>query len=289
VKETSRWLSSRAHVSHLKSIIIIYSDTRSIFQVLAPRCLVASNGPGKIQFKHSKVKAANFSFTRGQNLLKTYYVTPKQDAGKNKHGAFCFCSRCGVHILFARTQNSRTVEINVQCLSGKHTKVKLVSKKDSLAGETVAEQGQWDEQLNSISEDAGDWTSFPRRADELSLPSIKSRGTSFDTHYSRYTSPARLLTEDDHEISFFTESSDLIEDSASNAGVPVSAGLMKRNPITLAPVTKPGTRARDITSPQFREQMRSYMKKHISSSATASTVTSSSSSAALGNDDSETS
>lgn len=241
---------------------------------------MASDGPGKIKYRHTKVKAANFAFRKGQDLLKTYYVTPKRANG-NKHGAHAFCSRCGVHILFARTQNSRTIEINIECLSDSSQKAKVVSDMDSLTSQTIAEHGQWDDQLNRISEEK--MFIFPNPSDVVSANSDWRLPQRTDDTSSVHSPPGRLMTMAmGHEDSFFTEPSEIrTNDDASSHSIAQSltSNPTKRNPITLAPVSKPGTPQRDFTSPQFREQMRSYMKRHIapsSSSATTSTAASTS-------------
>lgn len=122
------------------------------FEVLAPRTLVASNGPGKIQYQHTYVRTTNFRVTSGHEWLKTYYVY----SGPTKKGAHGFCERCGVHVLYAPSRNSPMLSINVNCIKpgsdGRPTKVKLSEKIDGIADGFPAD-GQWDvsDQMSTIS------------------------------------------------------------------------------------------------------------------------------------------
>uniref|UniRef100_A0A7S0XLD0 CENP-V/GFA domain-containing protein n=1 Tax=Pseudo-nitzschia delicatissima TaxID=44447 RepID=A0A7S0XLD0_9STRA len=123
------------------------------FTVMAPSVMHARDGPGKIQFRHVSVKAANFQVYAGFDNLKTYYVAYRDSDDK---GAHAFCERCGVHVLFAPSKASPNVCINVRCFrDDKNRKIKLTSKKDNIsAGIPVA--GQFDnvnsDQLSTISE-----------------------------------------------------------------------------------------------------------------------------------------
>lgn len=144
------------------------------FQVLAPRRLIAREGPGKIQYKHTQIDAANFRVVAGHECLKTYYVF-RNNARK---GAHAFCERCGVHILYAPSKRTPRLNINVNCFEGNGiSKIKVESKKDNIS-EGFAADGQWDtsDHLSTISEvtqpfhfqvrhmhsDSNDWKTYQR-------------------------------------------------------------------------------------------------------------------------------
>jgi hypothetical protein len=142
------------------------------FQFLAPRLLSASEGPGKIQYRHSQINAINFRIYAGHECLKTYYVY-RNNARK---GAHAFCERCGVHILYAPSKRTPLLNINVNCLEGNGvSKVRILSTEHAIS-EGFPADGQWDvsDQLSTISEvtqpfhfqlshmraDSGDWNSY---------------------------------------------------------------------------------------------------------------------------------
>jgi len=124
------------------------------FTVLAPRVLTAQDGPGKIQFRHTQVKASNFRVYAGFDSLKTYYVAYRDSGNK---GAHAFCERCGVHVLYAPSKSTPYVSINVRCLrSDESVKIKLTSKKDGIS-DGIPIAGQFEnasnsDQLSTISE-----------------------------------------------------------------------------------------------------------------------------------------
>ena len=123
------------------------------FTVLAPRCLAAQDGPGKIQFQHTEVRTSNFRVYAGHECLKTYYVVYR-DSGKK--GAHAFCERCGVHVLYAPSKQGKNLFINVRCLDDDgDRKVKIKSKKSSIS-DGIPAAGQFDhinsDQLSTISE-----------------------------------------------------------------------------------------------------------------------------------------
>jgi hypothetical protein len=123
------------------------------FTVLAPRCLAAQDGPGKIQFQHTEVRTSNFRVYAGHECLKTYYVVYR-DSGKK--GAHAFCERCGVHILYAPSKQGKNLFINVRCLDDDgDRKVKLKSKKSGIS-DGIPAAGQFDDinsdHLSTISE-----------------------------------------------------------------------------------------------------------------------------------------
>jgi hypothetical protein len=123
------------------------------FTVLAPCCLAAQDGPGKIQFQHTEVRTSNFRVYAGHECLKTYYVVYR-DSGKK--GAHAFCERCGVHVLYAPSKQGKNLFINVRCLDDDgDRKVKLTSKKSGIS-DGIPAAGQFDninsDQLSTISE-----------------------------------------------------------------------------------------------------------------------------------------
>ncbi|MGK3748511.1 MAG: hypothetical protein ACI8RD_000803, partial [Bacillariaceae sp.] len=123
------------------------------FTVLAPRCLAAQDGPGKIQFQHTEVRTSNFRVYAGHECLKTYYVVYR-DSGKK--GAHAFCERCGVHVLYAPSKQGKNLFINVRCLDDDgDRKVKLTSSKSGIS-DGIPTAGQFDninsDQLSTISE-----------------------------------------------------------------------------------------------------------------------------------------
>jgi hypothetical protein len=146
------------------------------FEVLAPRTLLASNGPGKIQYQHAYVRTTNFRVYAGHECMRTYYVYCVQHThnhhphtidggGGTRKAAHGFCERCGVHVLYAPSRNSPMLGINVNCLQmgvgggdggaiGKNaTRVKLSDRVDGIA-DGYPSDGQWDtsDQLSTISE-----------------------------------------------------------------------------------------------------------------------------------------
>lgn len=123
------------------------------FTVLAPSVLTAHDGPGKIQFRHTQVRASNFRIYAGYENLKTYYVVYR-DSGKK--GAHAFCERCGVHVLYAPSKTTPYLSINVRCLrADEGRKIKLKSKKESIS-DGIPLAGQFDyvnsDHLSTISE-----------------------------------------------------------------------------------------------------------------------------------------
>lgn len=124
------------------------------FTVLAPRVLTAQDGPGKIQFRHTQVRASNFRIYAGFENLKTYYVFYHSSGNK---GAHAFCERCGVQVLYAPSKSTPNLSINVRCLRDEDTrKIKLTSKQDGIS-EGIPVAGQFDnlnfsDQLSTISE-----------------------------------------------------------------------------------------------------------------------------------------
>ncbi|KAG7365384.1 hypothetical protein IV203_038587 [Nitzschia inconspicua] len=144
------------------------------FRFLAPRCLLARVGPGKIQYRHAQIIASNFRIYAGHECLKTYYVY----RNNSRKGAHAFCDRCGVHILYAPSKRTPHLNINVNCVEGNGvTKIRTLSDEHPIS-DGLPDNGQWDtsDQLSTISEvtqpfhfqlshmhsDSGDWKSYHR-------------------------------------------------------------------------------------------------------------------------------
>mmetsp|Transcript_6703 Transcript_6703/g.11607 ORF Transcript_6703/g.11607 Transcript_6703/m.11607 type:complete len:469 (-) Transcript_6703:201-1607(-) len=176
------------------------------FEVLGPRCLTAKEGPGKIQYRHTQVKAAHFRVYVGHECLKTYYVF----RGNARKGAHAFCERCGVHILFAPSKSTPLLNINVNCLIGNGiSKVRVTSKKDNIS-EGFPADGQWDtsDQLSTISEvtqpfhfqishqnhsDSGDWKQHYHRHNSSDLYSV-GEGDTGDEEEDNYSAPIKKVS-----------------------------------------------------------------------------------------------
>lgn len=145
------------------------------FRFLAPRCLSAHSGPGKIQYRHAQINATNFRIYAGHECLRTYYIY----RNNAKKGAHAFCERCGVHILYAPSKRTPYLNINVNCVEGNGvTKIRTVATEHAIS-EGFADNGQWDtsDQLSTISEvtqpfhfqmshmhsdHSGDWRNYHR-------------------------------------------------------------------------------------------------------------------------------
>ena len=112
------------------------------FQIQAPRLIKAYDGPGKISFRHTQIKAVNFRITSGQQFLTMYYVF--SHTGTAKKGAHGFCSRCGVHILYAASKASPILSINANCLKDNNNigRIRLSKKKHNLSN-SFAVDSQW--------------------------------------------------------------------------------------------------------------------------------------------------
>jgi hypothetical protein len=273
-------------------------------QVLAPRCLVAQDGPGKIQYRHTQVKAANFRVTKGKDCLKTYYVVPKDYSTRNNSkGAHAFCGRCGVHILYAPSKNSSRLEINVHCLEDGIRKLRVTSSADAISN-TIPVEEQWDDQLHTISEGGSleesrfmfelsdsmpgsssptpsQWSLHHRKSDDSSLGSIF-----FQEKLFPFTTPATPSTVDSvtaadsyvsssvraeqDSVATETESSTTSTTTESNSRAQYPAALLKTStslPISLEclpPKNKTTSPPTGTATPESRDQMRYYMKKHLS-------------------------
>ena len=264
-------------------------------QVLAPRCLIAQDGPGKIQYRHTQVKAASFRVTNGKDCLKTYYVLPK-DSTHNSKGAHAFCGRCGVHILYAPSKTSSLLEINVHCLEDGIGKLHVTSATDPISNSIPVEE-QWDDQLTTISEVGSDdasrfmfelsdspFTTGPsspttsqskwmlhRNSDDSSLgsmffeekpfpfipatPSTVDSVTAADSYVSSILRADSVVTEAESTASITTESNNRAPAALLNTS-------MSSLPLSLECLL-PKNKTTSPPTTQSRDQMRYYMKKHL--------------------------
>jgi hypothetical protein len=258
------------------------------FQVLAPRCLTAKEGSGKIQYQHTEVPAESFTVVKGMEHLKTYHVAT---SGKvpvaeddSRRGAHAFCARCGVHVLFARSQKSSTVDINVQCFDAGIRKLQVTSTNDSIS-EGVAIPGQWggvegDHQLlSTISEGTSLRTSrslfhSPLVSSSSSRESYKLYGTSA-TPQSFPATPTTTSTNDSCISSHGgTDQDSFIGDTESTTSV---GSFSQRGPTPTFSQTMSQDHRHDpfaASSPALQNQMRYYMRKHLSSPVPSSNTTS---------------
>jgi hypothetical protein len=247
------------------------------FEVLAPRCLAAQDGPGKIQYRHTQIKTSNFRVVKGEECLRTYYVVSQQSSSR---GAHAFCERCGVHILYAPCKNSPTVRINVNCVAEGIRKVRMVSAPKTISDGAPVE-GQWDDQLSTISEVTGesrfmhqlqlaestlsngsnDWKGYQLydRNEEFQSPDYMAHKSSFPV------TPGTPSTVDSFAASDSQFSALIIpaveQDSIATETESTGSSTQVSNS------TKPTRNCQQATgTPQLRDQMRYFMSKHLSSS-----------------------
>ena len=274
-------------------------------QVLAPRCLTAKDALGKIQYQHTKVPADSFVVVRGKEFLKTYRVATKARMMENsRQGAHAFCSRCGVHVLYAPSKKSSTVEINVNCFSAGIRKLKVASSNDSTLSEGVALDGQWeDQQLSTISE-CGPQPTDGSLHFTFESPSVSSLPVPFSTYassddklsYKRYerkddsttpSTPSTVVTSSDSYVSSiqvpsmdqesesYNDNGSVTTFSSSNRGGPGSISSLpisfdKNNHNSRINRREP-IKSTAAASPKIQNQMRYYMRKHLSSPQPATT------------------
>ena len=256
-----------------------------VFEVLAPRCLAARDGTGKIQYRHTKVKTSTFRVQKGHECLKTYYVVSK---GAYDTGAHAFCERCGVHVLYAPWKNSPHLFINVNCLAEGIRKVRVARGVDSI-DDAVPAEGQWDDfdLFSTVSEVTRDsrWPPFhssdatvsstsdwnwkaQNRIEDISSSSQSISDYSFrKPHFS--LSPTLTATTESRTSSEASFSA-LQDDRSSNG----STSFAYPRPITLLPKPSPrnydnySASSNQFASPELRDQMKYFMKKHISPTST---------------------
>jgi hypothetical protein len=156
------------------------------FEIRAPRTLIAKEGPGKINYRHTEMRSTNLRIMRGVKHLKTYYVKVKDD-----RGAHAFCDRCGCHLLYAPSRNSLRILINTNCIDEGIRKIKVVDTKSSLATGSSLES-QWDEQLTTISELSHDMHFSIKPTPFHVDSSLSIDGESISTDYKLYDEVDRL-------------------------------------------------------------------------------------------------
>lgn len=247
------------------------------FEIRAPRMLVAKEGPGKIQYRHTEMKSSNFRVVRGQGHLRTYYVETSQD-----RGAHAFCERCGCHILFAPSRSSTRLLINVNCIDEGIRKIKVVDTKSSISTGMPMER-QWDDQLTTISEVAHDahiqinqnhnHSQF-RNLDSLSTEGStewklydeldKLEPTAWKSYYPTSRTPTTISS------SFTAQATDTQSLPAIRIphGASDTASIMTESDVfsvTHSEFGLGGSTSKPL--PILRDQMKYYMKKHVSPNA----------------------
>jgi hypothetical protein len=268
-------------------ISTVSCPNESNFQVLAPRCLTAKEGSGKIQYQHTEVPAESFTVVKGMEHLKTYHVAT---LGKlpvteddSRRGAHAFCARCGVHVLFARSQKSSTVDINVQCFDAGIRKMQVTSTSDSIS-KGVAIPGQWggvegDHQLlSTISEGTSLRTS--RSLFHTPLVSSSSSRESYKLYGTSATFPATPTTASTNDSCISShggmDQDSFIGDTESTTSV---GSFSQGGPTPTLSQTMSQDHRQDpfgASSPALQNQMRYYMRKHLSSPVPSTNTTSTS-------------
>jgi len=249
------------------------------FEAIAPRCLATQDGPGKIQFRRTEIKASKFKVVKGKECLNTYYVYCKRTS---RTGAHAFCGRCGVHILYAPCKNSPTLYLNVNCMAEGIRKLRSTNTLATISDGTAVE-GQWDDQLSTISEvsaestfmkrlysqesalsvDSGDWKSYSLYD---ANDSLKTPGASTEAYPVTPATPSTVdsFTAADSQMSSVrlptSDQDSLATDSGSTISLnPPPQSSMQRTPL---PSSKPQP---GFASPQIRDQMKYFMRKHLAS------------------------
>lgn len=239
------------------------------FEIRAPRTLVAKEGPGKIQYRHTDIKSSNFRVIRGQGHLRTYYVQTSDD-----RGAHAFCERCGCHVLFAPSRTSTRLLINVNCIDEGIRKIKVIDTKSSISTGLPLER-QWDDQLTTISEVAHDPHVQLKQAQFRNMDSLSTEGSTewklYDeldklepTAWRSYHAAPRTPT----TVSTFAppaEDTQSLPPLRIPHGVSDTASIMTESDVFS--VTQSEFALGVSTSkplPVLRDQMKYYMKKHVS-------------------------
>lgn len=241
------------------------------FEIRAPRTLIAKEGPGKIQYRHTEIKSSNFRVVRGQAHLKTYYVQTLQD-----RGAHAFCERCGCHILFAPSRASVRLFINVNCIDEGIRKIKVVDKRSSISN-AIAVDGQWDDQLTTISEVSNGAYFKPLQFRNLESLSDESVDWKLYDEVDKLE-PTKLYYTAPHTPTTVDTFSANATDSQSLPGLRIPRGVPSDAASVITEsdafsVTQSefafGVSAPPKALPQLRDQMKYYMKKHVSPRAKA--------------------
>lgn len=246
------------------------------FELKAPRTLVAKEGPGKIQYRHTEVKSSSLRLMSGQNHLKTYYV--ESPVGAHDRGAHAFCERCGCHVLFAPSKNSNRLIINVNCIDEGIRKIRVVETKDNLAV-GAAVPGQWDDQLTTISEGPHDHYHQVKNAQ---FQYAESLSTGSGENYALYDD--EKMEGGMHKAYFAPYTPTTVDSLTANAtetqslpplritggrGASDSASVITESDSYSMAQSEFGYSGRSSSSPskplpQLRDQMKYFMKKHVS-------------------------
>jgi hypothetical protein len=258
------------------------------FEIIAPRCLAAQDGPGKIQYLHTHVKSSNFRVIVGQDCLKTYYVASRRSPSR---GAHAFCERCGVHVLYAPCKDSSNLQINVNCIEEGIRKVRVVDTKNTIS-DGVPVEGQWDgDQLSTISEvtqdsrlvvplhhaesslsnGISDWKAYQNYEQIEELPTQDS----FAAQKSRFpVTPATASTVDSFSAAADSQLASSLMESASlpvggmDSDVTSVYSRMAQSVAGSSP-RKHVDYQQPTAIPELRDQMKYFMKKHLSSPTSA--------------------
>lgn len=262
------------------------------FEVIAPRCLQARDGVGKIQYRHTKVKTASLKVMKGHASLKTYYVV--SNGKSHDRGAHAFCQQCGVHILYAPWKNSPHLFINVNCLAEGIKKVRLARGADKMSEAIPAVDEQWDNH-SAVSEVSGDsrWNVFQHQDSTIfsaSSSSVADTNTwRYDRNEEASVSPSvsdfSYLKKSQFTISpslTATTESQMSSDASSMMRLDIDETSVRSfksarttGSISLKPLnTRLESPADQQLSPAMREQMMRYMKKHLAPSNNGSSNTS---------------
>lgn len=260
------------------------------FEVVASRRLAVQDGSGKIQYRYTVVKASDFRVVEGKEFLKTYYVVPK---GTSDRGAHVFCSRCGVHVLYAPSKESSDLYINVNCFDEGIHKLRVMTEGTALSDGTPLE-GQWDEQLKTISEVSAEPRSAQRpqnvppeeyRSDHANWKVYKLYdqnerwyANTFSTKPTGYpVAPATPSTADSYSATTDSQTSrilgmeqDLLTQDLESTGSTDTPIAQTTNAAVAtsrlhADLQQPTTTT--AATPQLRDQMRYFMGKHLTSPA----------------------
>lgn len=129
------------------------------FELIAPRKVACKAArPGKIQYRHARVRARSFRFIQGAPFVNMYYVNKTttttnsgggghhQPKGSDEVGAHSFCSRCGVHFLHAPNSHSSALDVNVDCLETEDIKLQATNQKMLYLSAGIRVRGQWGNQ-----------------------------------------------------------------------------------------------------------------------------------------------
>ena len=252
------------------------------FEAVAPRCLATQDGPGKIQFRRTEIKASKFKVVKGRECLNTYYVD-RTEAGTAKRGAHAFCSRCGVHVLFAPDRSSKTLFLNVNCVAETGIRKLRSTPTRETISDGVAVEGQWDDQLSTISEvstetafmkrlysqdsafssdscSSGHWKTYPSSHESneifLQTPSLAPKGYPAAPP-TPTTVDSFTATESQVSTSYRVPSTDL--DSLAESDSLISLKAPPKPTLLRTPVPQ----TQGATTPQVRDQMKYFMRKHL--------------------------